>query len=856
MTAANSHPTTGSTMLRPCFIARLWQRVLDFGLVLWIVRVPLASALLGFFLLAGVVQAQDVLVEVAMSGARLAEQAGFHGAILRLVAACFLLWSVPVHYAARLILETDDGLRALVAERNATAREYSGDPAAIDGKLAATVRQVPRLLGVIPFLAFAVAAYAAIDNLPKITDVPVVAAAKAQLWRAVLAMLVAAAVFYLYTLVRGPIARLPVFATADRALGAYFAGLFRLLGVAPREGGTDDLHATGRLLLLIYGIGTFVVLALSPWDLAALLPLAFAVPLILGGWVPILGYLSALGRRVHFPFIAALLLAGILLRLVFGDNHDVRTLKAGMLSADRITLATAIDQWMRANGCVDDPGACPRPIIVAAAGGASRAGFFTASVMGHFLDFAAHEEKVVFHRYDNETNVRDSWDDGRISARVRSILSKEAPPTARPAGGRATEAAGAGAADRKPDMANHFFAISGVSGGSVGAVLVKAALDARGADGGPPCPRTIDSYWFGGEIANWRDCLEVLASGDSLTPTFFGLAFYDQVQVLSLDRAALLEEAWERHFARIVKAAGAKAHADADTRLSEPFLRPEAVGERWTPLLILNGTSVDTGQRIITTNLWPSFTPRTGTPRLAPPRPIFTHANDFYDLVSGDRDVALSTAASNSARFPVISPPGTIHRTRSDVVDRIVDGGYFENFGVESALELAQAMVEQEPRLAPFILVISNDPTNALTDARATAGPVEPDAPDSLPLAELEAPLGAIANVRGARGRLAMADAKRWLDERFGAGCAQNLAHIRVWPETETGSCALDNMTPGKIREISMSWWLSKPVQMNLREQLEVTADDCNNNEAVTAVWTAMATPSQACGPVRPPGDR
>ncbi len=44
-----------------------------------------------------------------------------------------------------------------------------------------------------------------------------------------------------------------------------------------------------------------------------------------------------------------------------------------------------------------------------------------------------------------------------------------------------------------------------------------------------------------------------------------------------------------------------------------------------------------------------------------------------------------------------------------------------------------------------------------------------------------------------------------------------------------------------------MSWWLSKPVQMNLHEQLEPTPDRCNNRTAVEQIWAALATRSEAC---------
>ena len=73
-------------------------------------------------------------------------------------------------------------------------------------------------------------------------------------------------------------------------------------------------------------------------------------------------------------------------------------------------------------------------------------------------------------------------------------------------------------------------------------------------------------------------------------------------------------------------------------------------------------------------------------------------------------DIRLSTAAHNSARFPIVSPAGEIRNRQHQVVDRIVDGGYFENYGALGAMELAQAIRAIEPKLAPFVLVISNDP--------------------------------------------------------------------------------------------------------------------------------------------------
>ena len=85
-------------------------------------------------------------------------------------------------------------------------------------------------------------------------------------------------------------------------------------------------------------------------------------------------------------------------------------------------MEDAVTLWMRENKCETDPTTCPRPIVVAAAGGASRAGFFLASILGYFL--------------------QDAQKHGLDANQIR----------------------------------NRLFAISGVSGGSMGAVMVTAAL--------------------------------------------------------------------------------------------------------------------------------------------------------------------------------------------------------------------------------------------------------------------------------------------------------------------------------------------------------------------------------------------
>jgi hypothetical protein len=72
--------------------------------------------------------------------------------------------------------------------------------------------------------------------------------------------------------------------------------------------------------------------------------------------------------------------------------------------------------------------------------------------------------------------------------------------------------------------------------------------------------------------------------------------------------------------------------------------------------------------------------------------------------------VRASTAAHNSARFTYISPAGDL----GDKQGSVIDGGYFENYGALTALELARAarweLRHEKPGVKLVILMISSDP--------------------------------------------------------------------------------------------------------------------------------------------------
>ncbi len=555
------------------------------------------------------------------------------------------------------------------------------------------------------------------------------------------------------------------------------------------------------LLLSMFFFFAFLPLFLTA-PFAEWMPLAFFVPFVVGGWLPLLAYLSALGRRFRAPLIFALILMSFLIPRLFGDGYGVRPV-ADESNAQAITIQEALRLWRLAN-CKDSIDTCPRPIIIAGAGGASRAGFFLASVIGAFMDdtLSAPDEKKNLPRRGHGLQPED------IRKRI--------------------------------------FAFSTVSGSSVGAVMATSAMAAAPRNE-MPCRRDKVRFWHWDRVvANWRDCLEALMADDYLTPAFAGFMFRDTIRFPGRgDRAALLEQSWEHHFARTIVQNDLPKQLACEGSLQCPFRTLRPTEQRWLPLLVLNGTSVQTGQRIVTSILeWPTESDAKRTPANACINqgrdyscPIFLNTYLFHWLSGGRNtrnDIRLSTAAHNSARFPLVSPPGEIFNG-GQFQDRIVDGGYYENYGLTSALELAAAIQAVEPALAPFVLVISNDP-----DIPEEFDPAMAPGARRQFATDIVAPLGTIIHARSASGNLAVASLEQSLRPGVTPDCETSSAHIRVWPF-------------GPERQLTMSWWLSRPVQRYLNAQIGA-GDACVNDpclanaDAIRALLAALTRPPACRG--------
>jgi hypothetical protein len=391
-------------------------------------------------------------------------------------------------------------------------------------------------------------------------------------------------------------------------------------------------------------------------------------------------------EQSHVPLLTLALLWAVLCSW-WNDNHPVRTLPPSSLNRPRV--GQAFDAWHAQMAAYPQEAVHPL-FIVATEGGGIRAAFWTATVLGILEDEAARQHL--------------------------------------------------------PDFAEHVFAISAVSGGSLGA----AAFDAALADG-PTGPITKQ--------------LQQLLCEDYLGPPLAAMLYPDLMQRLwplpmtGLDRGIWLEKSWEQGGRNDL-------HNNRFAQNFNELWTQHSAKVRYLPALFLNGTSVESGQRIIASNF-----------RIDRRFLDSIDASTKVAVGKGDNcDVPLSTAAHGSARFTYVSPAGRFpDRTH------IVDGGYFENSGATTALEILRSVGGHIARenirdVRPYIIMISNDPLSAPSGGRdlqldTPATKLEQGKHQSKEfLGDLLAPVQALMNTRGAHdsyAQLALREAQDYQDVAY-----------------------------------------------------------------------------------------
>ena len=365
---------------------------------------------------------------------------------------------------------------------------------------------------------------------------------------------------------------------------------------------------------LATAFGAMVIAILWPAAIGVALGAPAIVFFGLGFIIPVITIACQLGTSLKIPVVGALLLWAVLIGAFF-DNHQVgrRALIAetGGPIDGRPTLESAFNQWSDLPQSVGANGK-KTMVLIAIQGGASRAGYWAAVALSSL----------------------------REAAKAKHV-----------------------------DIDSHIFAISSVSGGSVGSVGYAAMLKTARDD------------------KNFRNDLLGFAGRDALGPALTGMLYSDLLyRFLPLwllpDRAETLERAWQE--AWDAPDATTNLYPRTAGTITGPFLAlAPKDGEPWRPLLIVQGASEGVGRRMLTSAV--KFT---------------CDEVDADDLLDGlDHDVAASTAILDGARFPWVSPGGTFayrpcYAKEGDPrsSDHVLDGGYFDNAGAETLREMTRAI--------------------------------------------------------------------------------------------------------------------------------------------------------------------
>lgn len=245
-----------------------------------------------------------------------------------------------------------------------------------------------------------------------------------------------------------------------------------------------------------------------------------------------------------------------------------------------------------------------------------------------------------------------------------------------------------------PGFSRHVYALSGVSGGGVGTVFYTAFL------------RDVTEAQRITQFDQFRNVIR----DDYLSAVSAALLFPDAAQRLIpapipfLERAKWLEDSWAASYQMNMHL------TTLDSGLTALYYTKTGYNYN-LPSLLLNGTLAESGQKTITSNL-----------QLDPH--YFTDVVSTLDVLG--TDVPLKTAASLCSRFPVLTNGALIQNSRVNnwankpsFSGHVVDGGYFDNTGVETCIQLLNNLVPLIQHFAsvnvhiiPYILFIKNGNTS------------------------------------------------------------------------------------------------------------------------------------------------
>jgi hypothetical protein len=517
-------------------------------------------------------------------------------------------------------------------------------------------------------------------------------------------------------------------------------------------------------VLMMFAVSALVLA--SVWFAQEAAARALGAPALLlfaiGSWT-VFGsiVLVYLPKSAGWPSLALLPLFAALLASIWNENHFVAHNGGPPLAVARPALAADFRAWQAARGAHGD-----EPVyLVAAAGGASRAAFWAGTLL---LE---------------------------LERQARSQGKRFAP---------------------------NIYAMSGVSGGSLGLAAFAGSL----AVSGDKTKESPDAY------ARTAAQVGAFLGQDYLAPLVGYLLYPDLLARFlpfpcrSCDRSLALEGAWQRGWAQRFPGSAARDWFE------RPLLALDAPG---LPRLLFNATSASEGRRVLQSNL-----------AFVPPQAYDLFAGGLGERALDTSRLTLAQAVHNSARFPYISPAALVTDTSGEPWDYLVDGGYFENSGAATL----NAMITEILKLGVIrpeqlvVLVIENEPatqsqwlcpTHAqLVDAAAGPAPrpltvglrlpwqprLRPGDKAVPPVPELSLPFFALYQTRNARAQAAEEETTRLL-----GGCGAGRVVELRYPWTAGGS------------QPPLSWFLNGGTTRAMAGMLQRRESEAAEVDAFLANW-------------------
>lgn len=278
------------------------------------------------------------------------------------------------------------------------------------------------------------------------------------------------------------------------------------------------------------------------------------------------------------------------------------------------------------------------------------------------------------------------------------------------------------------DFSRSIYAYSGVSGGALGTSFYNAVTSKSNPD------ELIDH--------STDSLAREFFNEDFLSPVI-GKMFYGELinlfspwHIERFDRAIALEKAWENAFDDLLKT------QNGNNVFSSTWEDNYNTG-KVAPALFINTSEVETG-----TQCWIS---NVTTNNFALNKHLRLERDMFRKHLT--QHINYSTAINFSTRFPLFSPAACIKE--NDVRKRhYVDGGYIENTGAGTMLEIMQTLTPQfeKHNIKPYVLMLRYNEDNGKISSINLAN-------------EISEIINGIYNTRGGRSKMAVAQLEHFVKD-------------------------------------------------------------------------------------------